>query len=82
MLFTSIQDGFYEFPEAEWCSVTEEGKDLIRHLLVRNPSQRYSAADVLKHPWIQEPPAATPLATPRILTRYVTLLIAYLVLIG
>ncbi|XP_052774614.1 MAP kinase-interacting serine/threonine-protein kinase 1-like [Mya arenaria] len=69
MLFTSIQDSFYEFPEAEWSNVSEEAKDLIRHLLVRNPSERYSAAEVLRHQWIVSPPAATPLATPKILTR-------------
>jgi serine/threonine protein kinase len=70
MLFTTIQEGIYEFPEEEWSSVTEEAKDLIRNLLVREPSKRFSAAQVLKHPWITNPPEATPLATPRILTRY------------
>ena len=70
MLFTTIQEGLYEFPEEEWSSVTEEAKDLIGNLLVREPSKRYSAAQVLKHPWITVPPEATPLATPRILTRY------------
>ncbi|XP_060593426.1 MAP kinase-interacting serine/threonine-protein kinase 1-like isoform X2 [Ruditapes philippinarum] len=69
MLFTTIQEGIYEFPEEEWSSVTEEAKDLIRNLLVREPSKRFSAAQVLKHPWITNPPEATPLATPRILTR-------------
>lgn len=78
MLFTSIQGGFYEFPEAEWSCVSEEAKDLIRHLLVREPSKRYSAAEVLKHLWIVDPPAATPLATPRILTRYVDLFTLYI----
>jgi len=68
-LFTCIQDGFYEFPSSEWSNVSEEAKDLIRHLLVREPRQRYSAQDVLDHPWITCPPVATPLATPRILTR-------------
>lgn len=72
MLFTSIQDGFYEFPEAEWSTVSEEAKDLIRHLLVREPSKRFTAAEVLKDVWVTNPPEATPLATPRILTRYVS----------
>ena len=70
-LFTSIQDGYYDFPDTEWSDVSEEAKDLIRKLLVKSPSKRYSAADVLKHPWVTEPQAATPLATPKILTRYV-----------
>ena len=70
MLFTSIQDGFYEFPDSEWSAISEDAKDLIRHLLVRDPRKRYSALEVLEHPWVRCPPAATPLATPRILTRY------------
>lgn len=69
MLFTSIQDGFYEFPEAEWSPVSEDAKDLIRKLLVRDPSKRYSANNVLHHQWVANPPFATPLATPRVLTR-------------
>ncbi|CAG5127861.1 unnamed protein product [Candidula unifasciata] len=69
LLFNSIQESVYEFPEIEWSCVSESAKDLIRHLLVRNPRKRYSAADVLKHPWVTKPQAATPLATPLILTR-------------
>lgn len=74
LLFNSIQDGLYEFPDIEWNGVSESAKDLIRHLLVRNPRKRYSAADVLQHPWVTSPPAATPLATPQILTRYICML--------
>ena len=73
MLFTSIQDGFFEFPDSEWSTVSDDAKDLIRHLLVREPRKRYSAQEVLEHPWVRCPPAPTPLATPRILTRYVSL---------
>jgi MAP kinase interacting serine/threonine kinase len=69
LLFNSIQESVYEFPQEEWICVSENAKDLIRHLLVRNPRKRYSAADVLKHPWVTKPQAATPLATPHILTR-------------
>jgi MAP kinase interacting serine/threonine kinase len=68
-LFTCIQDSFYEFPPSEWNNVSEDAKDLIRHLLVREPRERYSAADVLNHRWVTSPPASTPLATPKILTR-------------
>ncbi|KAL3868995.1 hypothetical protein ACJMK2_041733 [Sinanodonta woodiana] len=69
LLFSSIQNGFYDFPENEWSVVSESAKDLIRHLLVRDPRKRYSAQQVLNHPWVSCPPAATPLATPRVLTR-------------
>jgi MAP kinase interacting serine/threonine kinase len=69
LLFNSIQESVYAFPEEEWSCVSESAKDLIRHLLVRNPRDRYSALDVLQHPWVAKPQAATPLATPHILTR-------------
>lgn len=68
-LFTRIQEGIYDFPESEWCDISDEAKDLIKHLLVRDARTRYSAMDVLRDPWVVQPPAATPLATPRILTR-------------
>jgi serine/threonine protein kinase len=81
MLFGSIQTGNYFFPSDEWSAISACAKDLIRHLLVREPRKRYTAADVLKHPWVCNPPAATPLATPHVLVRYAdfsTLLIQYL----
>ncbi|XP_074643530.1 MAP kinase-interacting serine/threonine-protein kinase 1-like [Tubulanus polymorphus] len=68
-LFTRIQEGVYYFPDNEWELVSEEAKDLIRHLLVRNPLQRYSAVDVLRHPWVKRDAPTTLLATPKLLMR-------------
>lgn len=34
--------------------VSEDAKDLIRRLLVKEPSQRMALADVPKHPWVQQ----------------------------
>lgn len=70
-LFTTIQDGEYEFPDNEWSEISEDAKDLIRRLLVRDPRKRFSAKEVLNHRWVTSPPPPTPLATPRVLTRYV-----------
>ncbi|XP_064604575.1 MAP kinase-interacting serine/threonine-protein kinase 1-like [Liolophura sinensis] len=69
-LFNRIQDGIFEFPEGDWAVISEDAKDLIRHLLVRDPAMRYSAGDVLCHPWVANSPAATPLLTPRLLLRH------------
>lgn len=69
LLFCSIQEGEYMFPQDEWLLVTDSAKDLIRHLLVRNPRKRYSAEDVLNHPWVSQPASTSQLATPQILTR-------------
>ncbi|KAJ9599788.1 hypothetical protein L9F63_026363, partial [Diploptera punctata] len=40
LLFTSIQEGSYDFPDREWAHISEEAKDLIRSLLVKDASHR------------------------------------------
>ena len=52
-LFESIQEGKYEFPERDWAHISQGAKDLISKLLVRDATLRLSAAQVLKHPWVQ-----------------------------
>ncbi len=51
--------------------MSEDARDLIRHLLVRDPHLRYSAAEVLRHPWVAKESRHVFLATPRVLSRYV-----------
>jgi serine/threonine protein kinase len=46
-------DGDFAFPEEEWYDVSVEAKDLISHLLVKEPSKRYSVDMVLSHPWLK-----------------------------
>jgi len=69
MLFEEIQEGVFEFPERGWSNISDNAKNLISHMLVRDPRFRYSADDILEHPWINEPAPTTCLATPRILSR-------------
>lgn len=71
ILFHSIQDGCYDFPEAEWATISSEAKDLISRLLVKDARKRMSAAGVLKHPWICRSSAETsrPLVTPQVIRR-------------
>lgn len=52
LLMHSIQDGRYRLSGVEWGHVSDEAKDLISHLLVRDASLRYSAETVLHSPWI------------------------------
>lgn len=70
-LFVSIQDGLYDFPEREWSGVSDEAKDLIRHLLVKDASQRYTAEMVLNHPWVKAggPRWTSFLETPSVIRR-------------
>ncbi|XP_038056465.1 MAP kinase-interacting serine/threonine-protein kinase 1-like isoform X2 [Patiria miniata] len=68
MLLHSIQAGIYDFDGAEWDTISDDAKDLISNLLVRDASKRYTAEMVLGHPWIQRAPM-TPLHTPSIIKR-------------
>ncbi|GMI09643.1 hypothetical protein TrVE_jg9701 [Triparma verrucosa] len=52
-LFKVIKRGEYDFPSPYWDEVGDSAKDLINKLLVVEPSQRYTAAQVFSHPWMQ-----------------------------
>ena len=52
-LFECIRHGDYSFPEHEWGKISDKAKDLVACLLVTNPCSRFSASDVLDHPWIK-----------------------------
>ena len=68
-LFVCIQDGDYDFPASDWSGVSQDAKDLIQHLLVKNASQRYSAQAVLEHRWVAHGGPVTPLETPQVMRR-------------
>jgi len=53
MLFASIKRGEYSLPEDQWNGISDDAKELISHLLVRDRSHRYTAHQVLQHPWIK-----------------------------
>ncbi|NXY81328.1 MKNK2 kinase, partial [Alcedo cyanopectus] len=69
MLFESIQEGKYEFPDKDWADISFGAKDLISKLLVRDAKKRLSAAQVLEHPWVQGCAPNNTLPTPIILQR-------------
>uniref|UniRef100_K7FT23 Doublecortin like kinase 3 n=1 Tax=Pelodiscus sinensis TaxID=13735 RepID=K7FT23_PELSI len=52
-LFQIIQLGHYEFLSPYWDSISGAAKDLITRLLVIDPQKRYTAQQVLQHPWIR-----------------------------
>jgi calcium-dependent protein kinase len=37
-----------------WPHVSAAGKDLVRRMLTRDPSQRITPAEVLMHPWLSQ----------------------------
>lgn len=69
MLFDSIQGGLYEFPSKDWDHISDEAKDLISKLLVKEASRRLSAEMVLEHPWILSGGPNTALDTPAVIRR-------------
>ncbi|XP_045056122.2 serine/threonine-protein kinase DCLK3 isoform X2 [Desmodus rotundus] len=52
-LFNIIQLGHFEFLAPYWDNISEAAKDLVSRLLVVDPKKRYTAHQVLKHPWIE-----------------------------
>jgi calcium/calmodulin-dependent protein kinase I len=51
-LFEKIMNADYDFDDECWDDVSDLAKDFIRHLLVKNPEERFNADQALEHPWI------------------------------
>ena len=51
-LYKQIKKGEFDFPAPYWSNISESAKDLVRKLLTVDPAKRYTAKQVLEHPWI------------------------------
>ncbi|KMZ63593.1 Calcium-dependent protein kinase [Zostera marina] len=51
-IFKEILKGSLDFESEPWPHISDSAKDLIRNMLNRNPTRRFTAHDVLCHPWI------------------------------
>jgi len=51
-LFDQILSGLFEFNNPDWDDISYPAKELISWSLVVDPLQRYSAKEILQHPWI------------------------------
>lgn len=51
-LFDCILSGQYDFPDEYWQDVSNDAKELIQNMLQLAPLLRFSAEDVLDHPWL------------------------------
>ncbi|KAK6636632.1 hypothetical protein RUM43_010294 [Polyplax serrata] len=51
-LFDKILTGEFEFNSPYWDEISSSSKNLIYNMLQRYPEVRYSAEDVLNHPWL------------------------------
>ncbi|XP_036407073.1 serine/threonine-protein kinase DCLK2-like isoform X1 [Megalops cyprinoides] len=53
-LFDQILVGRLEFPSPYWDNITDSAKELIGRMLQVNVEARYTAEDVLSHPWVTD----------------------------
>ena len=60
VIWSRICSGKWDFDDAIWDSISNEAKDLISHLLCVDPTKRYGADELLKHPWIVRLPTCLP----------------------
>jgi len=51
-LFEKIMNADYDFDDECWDDVSDPAKDFIRHLLVKDPEERFTAEQALQHHWI------------------------------
>ncbi|ETK78965.1 CAMK/CAMK1 protein kinase, partial [Phytophthora nicotianae] len=51
-MIASIKACSFEFDDDGWATISDDAKDLVRHLLVLDPDDRFSMKQVLEHPWI------------------------------
>ena len=47
-----ISEANLEFPSPYWDAISDKAKDLLTHMLQKDPTKRYSAEQCLAHPWI------------------------------
>ncbi|KAH0682023.1 hypothetical protein AABB24_027796 [Solanum stoloniferum] len=52
-IFEQVLHGDLDFSSDPWPSISEDAKDLVRGMLVRDPRKRLTAHEVLCHRWVQ-----------------------------
>ena len=51
-VFEQVKRCEYSFPSQVFGNISDEAIDLIRKLLVKDPSKRLNATQILVHPWL------------------------------
>ena len=50
-IYKKIAQMDFDFPEAKWANVSDEAKDLIKHMIAPE-NERYNARQVMEHKWM------------------------------
>lgn len=51
-LYTAVLDGACSYAGREWSGVSPRAQDFVRRMLVVDPEDRWTAAQLLEHPWL------------------------------
>ena len=51
-IFKNITKGKFKFDKDEWADISDDAKDLIQKLLVKDVDKRFTAGQALHHDWI------------------------------
>ncbi|CAN0044257.1 unnamed protein product, partial [Sphacelaria rigidula] len=54
-LYTAIMDGACSYAGPEWTNISPHGVDFVQRMLEVNPRERWSAGELLQHPWMLTP---------------------------
>ena len=52
-IFAAIRKDDLDFVEEDWEGISSTAKDLITNLLQKNPNERITCAEALKHQWFE-----------------------------
>jgi len=52
-IYNKVKEGKYSMKSQEWDDISEDAKDLIRNLLVKDYNKRYTADQALNHKWMK-----------------------------
>jgi len=49
-----VKEGKFNFNDPIWNKISDQAKDFITQLLIKDQNKRPSANEALQHPWIQQ----------------------------
>uniref|UniRef100_A0A183AUV3 Protein kinase domain-containing protein n=1 Tax=Echinostoma caproni TaxID=27848 RepID=A0A183AUV3_9TREM len=52
VILSRIDSGRFDTTRPEWSSLSDMAKDLVRRMLDPEPTKRYTASQVVRHPWV------------------------------